>query len=209
MEKFNKMLKTSVIDENPTFVSFLALCPTLGTTTSLSNAFSMGLAATFVLILSNVSISCIRKLVPDEIRIPVYITIIATIVTLLEMLMKTYLPELYLNLGIFLPLIVVNCIILGRAEAFASKNNMFKSFQDAIVTGIAFTLSLSLLGAVREFLGTGGLMIFDVSLQVLPRDIMPMVFQTPVGAFIAFGMLSWFINEMKLKNKNKLKAKEA
>lgn len=210
MSEFKSVLKTSIIDENPTFVSYLALCPTLGTTTSMASAFGMGLSVLFVLMCSNMAISSIRKYIPDDIRIPVYISIIATIVTVLQLFMHAYLPGLYSNLGIFLDLVVVNCIILGRAEAFASQNTVSKSLLDGFANGLAFTLSLTLLGAFRELLGTGAINFFGLfTLTIFPASIMPHLFVEPVGAFIAFGLLAWVINEIKIKQTQKPKTKEA
>ena len=154
MNKLNILLN-GIIKENPTFVLLLGMCPTLGTTTSAINGLGMGLATMFVLICSNVVISLVKKLIPDMVRIPSYIVIIATFVTVLEMLMKAYLPALYASLGLFIPLIVVNCIVLGRAEAFASKNTPFDSMFDGIGIGLGFSAALTLLGAVRELLGIG------------------------------------------------------
>ena len=150
-----KIMMNGIIKENPTFVLLLGMCPTLGTTSSAINGLSMGLATTFVLILSNLIISLIKNLIPDKVRIPSYIVVIASLVTLLQMLMQAYLPGIYATLGLFIPLIVVNCIILGRAEAFAAKNNPIASIFDGIGIGIGFTMALTLLGAAREILGTG------------------------------------------------------
>ena len=144
-----------IIKENPTFVLLLGMCPTLGTTSSAINGMGMGLATMFVLICSNVVISAIKNLIPDMVRIPSFIVVIASFVTLLQMVMQAYVPALYATLGLFIPLIVVNCIVLGRAEAFAAKNNPMASFFDGLGMGLGFTIALTLLGAVREFLGTG------------------------------------------------------
>lgn len=150
-----KLITDGIVRENPTFVLLLGMCPTLATTTSAINGMSMGLATTFVLILSNMVISAIAGLIPDKVRIPAYIVVIATFVTLLQLLMQAYVPSIYETLGIFIPLIVVNCIILGRAEAFANKNTVVDSALDGIGIGIGFTLALTLLGLVREALGSG------------------------------------------------------
>ena len=150
-------LTRGIIRENPTFVMLLGMCPTLGVTTSALNGLGMGLATLFVLILSNAAISLVKNFIPDMVRIPSFIVIIASFVTVVDLLMAAYLPTLHAALGIFIPLIVVNCIILGRAEAFASKNNLFQSVLDAIGMGIGFTLGLTLLGSVREILGNGSL----------------------------------------------------
>src|SRR5574344_302920 len=144
-----------MIKENPTFVLVLGMCPTLGTTTSAINGMGMGLATTFVLILSNIAISAVAKIIPDKVRIPSYIVIIAAFVTILQFLLQAYIPSLYETLGLFIPLIVVNCIVLGRAEAFANKNNVGDSALDGIGVGLGFTLSLTVIGLVREILGSG------------------------------------------------------
>ncbi len=148
-------MMNGIIKENPTFVLLLGMCPTLGTTSSAINGMGMGLATMFVLICSNVVISAIKNLIPDMVRIPSFIVVIASFVTLLQMIMQAYVPALYATLGLFIPLIVVNCIVLGRAEAFAAKNNPVASLFDGLGMGLGFTIALTLLGAVREFLGTG------------------------------------------------------
>ena len=150
-----KIVLNGLIKENPTFVLLLGMCPTLGTTTSAINGTGMGLATTFVLICSNVVISLVKNLIPDKVRIPAFIVIIATFVSIIEMCMQAYVPDLYESLGLFIPLIVVNCIVLGRAESFAAKNNPFDSLLDGLGMGLGFTLALTLLGAIRELLGTG------------------------------------------------------
>ena len=150
-----QLITKGIIKENPTFVLLLGMCPTLATTTSAINGMSMGLATTFVLILSNMAISAIARFIPDKVRIPSYIVVIATFVTLLQLLMQAYTPAVYETLGLFIPLIVVNCIILGRAEAFANKNSVVDSACDGIGIGIGFTLALTLLGLIREILGSG------------------------------------------------------
>ncbi|MBQ4622566.1 MAG: electron transport complex subunit E, partial [Bacteroidaceae bacterium] len=157
-----KVLMNGIIKENPTFVLLLGMCPTLGTTSSAINGMSMGLATMFVLILSNLVISLIKNLIPDMVRIPSFIVVIASFVTLLQMLMQAYMPDIYATLGLFIPLIVVNCIILGRAEAFAAKNGPVASIFDGIGMGLGFTIALTLLGAVREILGTGKLFGFTL-----------------------------------------------
>ena len=161
-----KVMMNGIIKENPTFVLLLGMCPTLGTTSSAINGMGMGLATMFVLICSNVVISLIKNLIPDMVRIPSFIVVIASFVTLLQMVMQAYVPGLYATLGLFIPLIVVNCIVLGRAEAFAAKNNAVASMFDGIGMGLGFTIALTLLGAVREFLGTGK--IFD--LTIMPEE---------------------------------------
>ena len=188
-----KIFLNGIIKENPTFVLLLGMCPTLGTTTSAINGMSMGLATMFVLICSNVVISLLKKLIPDKVHIPAYIVVIATFVTILQMCMEAYLPALFESLGLFIPLIVVNCIVLGRAEAFAAKNNPWASFLDGAGIGLGFTLALTLLGAVRELLGTGKL--FGATLY--PENYGMLVFVLAPGAFIALGYLIALINSLK------------
>jgi electron transport complex protein RnfE len=188
-----KTITNGLIKENPTFVLMLGMCPTLGTTTSALNGMSMGLATTFVLICSNVVISLLKNLIPDKIRIPAFIVIIATFVTIIQMAMEAYMPALYDSLGLFIPLIVVNCIVLGRAEAFAAKNNPFASFCDGLGIGLGFTVGLTLLGIVREFIGTGALF----SLRIFPEEYGVLVFVLAPGAFITLGYLIAIINKLK------------
>lgn len=189
------ILINGVVKENPIFVLLLGMCPTLATTTSALNGMSMGLATLFVLMCSNIVISSLKNLIPDMVRIPAFIVIIATFVTIVEMLMNAYLPSLADSLGIFIPLIVVNCIVLGRAESFASKNKVIPSFFDGLGIGIGFTLSLTVLGAVREFLGTGNIF----SHTVFPEDYGSLIFVLAPGAFIVLGYLIAIFN--KLQNK--------
>lgn len=191
-----KTITNGLIKENPTFVLMLGMCPTLGTTTSALNGMSMGLATTFVLICSNVVISLLKNLIPDKIRIPAFIVVIATFVTIIQMAMEAYLPALYDSLGLFIPLIVVNCIVLGRAEAFAAKNNPFASFCDGLGIGLGFTFGLTLLGIVRELLGSGALF----SLRVFPEEYSVLVFVLAPGAFITLGYLIAIINKLKVKS---------
>ena len=153
------VLINGLIKENPTFVLMLGMCPTLGTTTSAENALGMGLATAFVLICSNMAIAAIKNIVPDKVRIPVFIVVIAAFVSIVELLMQAYMPALYKSLGIYIPLIVVNCIILGRAEAFAAKNSVVKSAFDGIGIGLGFTASLTVIGLVREFIGSGRFLV--------------------------------------------------
>lgn len=188
-----KVLLNGIIKENPTFVLLLGMCPTLGTTSSAINGMSMGLATTFVLICSNTVISCLKSIVPDKVRIPSFIVVIASFVTLLQMVMQAYTPALYTTLGLFIPLIVVNCIVLGRAEAFASKNGPVASFFDGLGIGIGFTLALTLLGAMRELLGTGK--VFGLGL--IPEDYGMLLFVLAPGAFIALGYLIAIFNKVK------------
>lgn len=180
MKNFTKGL----LKENPLFVLVLGTCPSLAVTTSAINGLSMGLAVTFVLAMSNMFISLLKKFIADDIRIPAFIVIIATFVTIVDLMMQAYLPSLYESLGLFIPLIVVNCIVLGRAEAFASKNNVVSSIVDGIGMGLGFTLALTVLGMVREFLGA--LSLFDVKL--FPGDG-ALVFILAPGAFICLGFL--------------------
>ena len=188
-----KVLMNGIIKENPTFVLLLGMCPTLGTTTSAINGMGMGLATMAVLICSNFVISCIKNIVPDMVRIPSYIVVIASLVTILQMVMQAFVPGLYATLGLFIPLIVVNCIILGRAEAFAAKNGPIPSIFDGIGIGLGFTLALTLLGGVREFLGTGKL--FDIA--ILPEEYGMLVFVLAPGAFIALGFLIAIVNKLR------------
>jgi electron transport complex protein RnfE len=171
------------------------MCPTLGTTSSAINGMSMGLATMFVLMCSNVVISCVKDFIPDKVRIPSFIVIIAAFVTVLQLCMQAYLPALYQSLGLFIPLIVVNCIILGRAEAFAAKNNPFDSLLDGIGIGLGFTMALTLLGATRELLGTGR--IFNLS--IFPEEYGALAFVLAPGAFIALGLLIAFVNKLKTR----------
>jgi electron transport complex, RnfABCDGE type, E subunit len=188
-----KILLNGIIKENPVFVLLLGMCPTLGTTSSAPNGLAMGLATTFVLICSNVVISLLKNLIPSQVRIPAFIVVIATFVTLVQMSMEAYVPALYDSLGLFIPLIVVNCIVLGRAEAFAAKNKLFPSFLDGLGIGLGFTLALTLLGATRELLGTGKLF----NLSIFPETYGSLIFVLAPGAFIALGFLIAIINKLK------------
>ena len=188
-----RILFNGLIKENPTFVLLLGMCPTLGTTSSALNGMSMGLATTAVLICSNFIISCIKKLIPDMVRIPSFIVVIASLVTILQMLIKAYAPEVDKSLGLFIPLIVVNCIILGRAEAFAAKNSPVVSIFDGIGMGLGFTIALTLLGASRELFGTGKVFGFTL----FPENYGALVFVLAPGAFIALGYLIALINKLK------------
>ena len=190
-----KVFFNGLVKENPTFVLLLGMCPTLGTTSSALNGMSMGLATTFVLICSNIVIALLKNLIPDKVRIPAYIVVIASFVTLLQMLMQAYLPSLYASLGLFIPLIVVNCIILGRAEAFAAKNTALPSLFDGLGMGLGFTWALTLLGAVRELLGTGAVFGFTL----LPSATNMLVFVLAPGAFIVLGYLIAIVNKIKIK----------
>lgn len=188
-----KVLMNGIIKENPTFVLLLGMCPTLGTTSSALNGMSMGLATTFVLVCSNVIISLIKNLIPDMVRIPAFIVVIASFVTALQMCMQAFVPDIYATLGLFIPLIVVNCIILGRAEAFASKNGVVPSFFDGVGMGLGFTIALTVLGAVREILGTGKIF----GLEVWPEDYGMLMFVLAPGAFIVLGYLIAIVNKLK------------
>jgi len=195
---FKHDFSRGIFAENPTFRLILGMCPTLAVSTSLVNAIGMGVATTFVLLGSNVLVSLFRKLIPSNIRIPAFIVIIATFVTIVELIMQAYFPALNKSLGIFIPLIVVNCIILGRAEAFASKNPVFPSILDALGMGIGFTGALALLGATREILGAGtiwGYHVFGVGFN--PVIIMIL----PPGAFIALGLFLGLFNSLSKKGK--------
>ena len=194
MNKLKLILK-GIIRENPTFVLVLGMCPTLGTTTSAANGFGMGVATMAVLILSNIVISLIKNLIPDKVRIPAFIVVIASFVTVVQMLMQAFVPALYATLGVFIPLIVVNCIILGRAEAFASKNNAFDSALDGLGIGLGFTLSLTVIGAIRELLGSGA--IFGYSFGI--GDYMPLVFILAPGGFFVLGYLMVLFNKLAKK----------
>ena len=185
------LIVRGIIKENPTFVLVLGMCPTLGTTTSAINGLGMGVATMAVLILSNMFIAMIKNLIPDKVRIPAFIVVIASFVTVVDMLMQAFVPSLYASLGVFIPLIVVNCIILGRAEAFASKNGVFDSALDGVGIGLGFTLSLTTIGAVREILGSGS--IFGLSLGI--SDYMPLVFVLAPGAFLVLGFLMVLFNK--------------
>lgn len=182
------------IKENPVFVLLLGLCPTLGVSTSAINGMGMGLATTFVLIMSNLAISSVKNVIPDKVRIPAFIVIIASFVTIVELMMQAFVPALYAQLGLFIPLIVVNCIVLGRAEAFASKNNVGSSIIDGASMGLGFTFALTLLGSVRELLGNGSIFNF----KFMESDGM-LVFILAPGAFIVLGYLIAIINKINKK----------
>ncbi len=191
-----RLIWKGLIKENPTFVLLLGMCPTLGTTTSAMNGMGMGLATMAVLILSNIVISCVKNIIPDKVRIPSFIVIIASFVTVVQLCMQAYVPELYKTLGVFIPLIVVNCIILGRAEAFASKNGPLDSALDGLGIGLGFTLSLTVIGAVREMLGSGA--IFGH--RFITGDGM-LIFVLAPGAFIVLGYLMVLFNKLTAKQR--------
>ena len=194
----NKALSTilnGILRENPVFVLVLGMCPTLATTTSAINGMSMGLATTFVLVCSNVVISLLKNLIPDKVRIPAFIVVIATFVTMVQLLMQAYLPAIYEVLGLFIPLIVVNCIVLGRAEAFAAKNTVGLSALDGLGMGLGFSLALTLIGAVRELLGTGSL--FGMNLYSETYGML--IFVLAPGAFIVLGYLMALVQKLLKK----------
>ena len=184
-----------ILRENPVFALVLGMCPTLATTTSAINGMSMGLATTFVLICSNVVISLLKNLIPDKVRIPAFIVVIATFVTMVQLLMQAYLPAIYEVLGLFIPLIVVNCIVLGRAEAFAAKNTVGLSALDGLGMGLGFSLALTLIGAVRELLGTGSL--FGMNLYSETYGML--IFVLAPGAFIVLGYLMALVQKLLKK----------
>ena len=213
MKKFD-IFKRGLFVENPVFVLLLGLCSTLAITTSLTNAVGMGLAVMAVLLMSNVIISLLRNIIPDEIRIPVFIVIIATLVKCVQMIMNAYTPALYESLGVFIPLIVVNCIILGRAESFASKNGVVDSIFDALGMGVGYLFAVLVMSFFRELIGTGGLSLFnplDASQVIFDIDIFAdyavSLFTQPAGAFITLGCILGFIQLLNVRKANK--AKEA
>ena len=200
MKEKLKVFSNGLLKENPSLRLVLGTCPTLAVTTLAVNGLGMGLAATFVLVCSNIAISALRKIIPDKVRLPVYITVIATFVTVLQMLVKAFVPALDSALGIFLPLIVVNCIILGRAEMFASKNSIGLSALDGLGMGLGFTGTLVVMGSVREVLGAGTLF----GIQVMPAAVDPMtVFITPPGGFFVFGCLMALVIWIEIKTNNR------
>ncbi|MFV0378827.1 MAG: electron transport complex subunit RsxE [Mangrovibacterium sp.] len=192
MNQWNNFTK-GFLKENPTFVLLLGMCPTLGVTSSAINGLGMGLATTFVLLMANIVVSMVKNIIPDKVRIPAFIVIIAAFVTVVELLMQAYLPALFASLGIFIPLIVVNCIVLGRAEAFASKNGVLSSAIDGLSMGLGFSMALTILGTIREFLGSG--MMFG--LKIYPEDYGMLIFVLAPGAFIVLGYLIALINKLR------------
>jgi electron transport complex protein RnfE len=200
-QKLSQVFTDGIIKHNPVFALFLGMCPVLATTSSFSSALGMGLAVVLVLFLTNTIISLIRKIVPHDIRIPVFIVIIATVVTIVELLMKAYMPDLASRLGVYLSIIVVNCIVLGRAEAFASKNNVGRSILDGLGTGIGYLLALLLLALFREILGTGAITYTSLitgkvafTLRIFPQKYAISIFVENTGAFIMLGLLVALIN---------------
>ncbi len=193
------IIKNGLIKENPTWVLILGMCPTLATTTSAVNGMMMGLATAFVLLMSNIVISLLKSVIPDKVRIPAFIVVIATFVTIVQMVMQAYMADMYETLGLFIPLIVVNCIVLGRAEAFASKNGVWHSALDGIFMGLGFTWALTLIGMVRELLGTG--CIFGHSLIGGADGMLMMIL--PPGGFLALGFLMALVNHLRRKRVKK------
>lgn len=191
--RYLNILFNGIVKENPTFVLLLGMCPTLATTTSAMNGMSMGLATMFVLICSNVAIALIKNITPDMVRIPIFVVVIASFVTVLQMCLQAYVPEVNKSLGIYIPLIVVNCIILGRAEAFACKHNAIDSLFDGLGIGLGFTLALTLLGTIRELLGAGS--VFGI--QLVPETYNMILFVLPPGAFLTLGFLIAIVNKIK------------
>ncbi len=196
------ILTKGFFKENPTLILVLGCCPTLAVTTSVTNALGMGAATTFVLLMSNIIISALKNIIPDKVRIPSYIVIIATFVSMIDLIIQGFLPSLSASLGVFIPLIVVNCIVLGRAEAFANKNSVFDSALDGLGMGIGFTIALVLIGAIREILGSGSILGF----QFIPSEYHMLIFVLAPGAFIVFGFVMaavrYFVNKSEEKKKH-------
>ena len=193
MKELRKIFMNGIIDENPTFRMVLGMCPTLAITTAVSNGIGMGLAVTFVLVFSNLVISLLRKAIPDQIRIPAFIVVIATFVTIVQLVVKAFVPALDAALGVFIPLIVVNCIIFGRAEAFAFKNKPIPAIVDGLGMGIGSTIAITLISAVRELFGAGTLL----GVQVMPAGYLPMdLLVKPAGGFIVLGLLLALMNKL-------------
>ena len=217
MNRFENF-KAGLIKDNPVFSLFLGICSTLAITTSVNNAIGMGVSVIIVLIMSNVIISCVRKITPDEIRIPVYIVIIATLVKIIQMLIQAYAPSLNTSLGVFIPLIVVNCIILGRAEAFASKNGILDSALDGLGMGLGYTLAVLAMSFIRELISTGGIKVVNpfneaqvwLNLHIIPENFTISVFGSSVGAFITFAVLAAAVGAYKqhVNAKEEAEAKE-
>ena len=195
-----KIVLNGLIKENPTFCLLLGMCPTLATTTSAINGMGMGLCTMFVLMCSNMVVAAIKNVVPDKVRIPAFVVVIATFVTILQLALQAYVPALNKSLGIFIPLIVVNCVILGRAEAFASKHNVVDSLLDGIGIGLGFTVALTLLGSVREMLGAGSIFGYKF---IAPDSDGILLFILPPGAFIALGYLIAIVNRLRAKYEKK------
>lgn len=191
-----KYLTNGLLKENPTFVIVLGTCPTLAITTAAINGLGMGAATTFVLVFSNLFISLLKNYIPDKVRIAAFILVIATFVTVVDLVMKAYVPDLYKALGIFIPLIVVNCIILGRAEAFAQKNKVWPSVLDGLGMGLGFTMAITLIGSIREILGNGSIFNFPL---LADNATTILIFVLPPGAFVTYGLLIAIMNRLKLK----------
>lgn len=189
--------------DNPTFGLVLGLCPTLAVTTSVENAIGMAAGTAFVLVFSNMFVSSLRKQIPSAVRLPIFIIIIATFVSIVDMIMEAYSPSMYAALGVFIPLIVVNCIIIGRAEAYANKNNVFYSFIDGLGSSTGFLLVLMLIGGIRELLGTGQIVVFDINLITLPINPSVTTMILPPGAFLTIGSLMAIVNYQKEKKRAK------
>jgi electron transport complex protein RnfE len=199
-QTLNEVFTAGFFKQNPTFVQFLGMCPTLAVTGTVENALGMGAGVIFVLVLSNLFISLIRNFVPKEVRIPIYIVVIASLVTVLEMLMNAFVPDLAAQLGTFLALIVVNCLILGRAEAFASKNGPIRSMADGLGMALGFTGGITLIAFFRELLGSGSITVWgDLAIQLIPADYQISILVAPAGAFLVFGILVSQINKMRFK----------
>ena len=206
MGKALHALKNGMIDENPTFIQVIGTCPTLAVTTSAINGIGMGLSTTAVLMCSNLFISLLRKIIPDTVRIPCFIVVIASFVTIVQLLLSAFLPSLNASLGLYIPLIVVNCIILGRAEAFASKFGPVESFFDGIGNGLGFTMAMTVIGLIREFIGSGTLFGLTVLPEAFPKTLI--MIMSP-GAFFTFGTLMAIFHRLMAKQKAKKEAKEA
>ena len=191
-----KIIKNGIFDENPTFVQVIGMCPTLAVTSSAINGIGMGLSTAAVLVCSNLFISLLRKVIPDKVRIPCFIVVIATFVTIIQFLLQAYLPSLNASLGLYIPLIVVNCILLGRAEAYASKNSAIDSMCDGIGNGLGFTLALTIIGLIREFIGAGTLFDMTILPEAFPKTLL---FVMAPGAFFTLGCLMALLNHFKNK----------
>ena len=206
-----KIFLNGIIKENPTFVLVLGMCPTLGVTTSAFNGFGMGLATTFVLLMSNILISLLKNVIPDKVRIPAFIVVIATFVSMIDLLIQGFVPALGESLGLFIPLIVVNCIVLGRAEAFASKNKVLPSLLDGLFQGIGYTVALVIMCVIREFLGNGtfggGVLNGGDGIRILPEGVPALQMVMPVGGFLTLGFViagsQWLMKYLEKRSKKK------
>ncbi len=194
MSKYKEYFNNAIVTNNPVFVQAVGMCPALGVTSTASNGFGMGLATTAVLVASNIFISLLRNIIPTKVRIPSFIVVIATFVTIIQFMLEAYLPALNASLGLFIPLIVVNCLILARAESFASKNSPVDSLVDGLAMGLGFTFALTVLGAVREFFGAGAIFGLTLFPEDFPRTIMMIL---PPGAFLSLGFILAFINYLR------------